>query len=233
MAAVVDVGDAFELTFTSVPNATVSVTWLDPGGATVLDNVSVPETAAGAGTYTITLVTTEPGMWTGLFTSTGAVTAVEPYYVRSRAVTGPVPLSSLGDVTGQFGTLTDAQEGIAKFLLRAASAMVRHDFPYIDQQVASGRLNAEVVALAVSNMVLRVLRNPNGLKAETVGPFARTYDTGAAAGLLVITANEQGMLTPTPVKSATSRGGVGTIRTTPGLAPPVRHSRRSGGGIWL
>lgn len=229
MTAVVDVGDAFELTFNSAPNATVTVNWLNPGGAPVIEDQAVDESTPGSGLYPVTLVTSSAGMWQALFTASGAVTAVESYYVRSREVTGPAPLAAIGDVTGQFGQLTAAQEGTTSFLLRAASAMVRHSFPNVDAQLLSGRLDPDVVAVAVANMVLRVLRNPNGLKAETVGPFSRTYDTGLAAGLLVITANEAGMLTPGPVASAGGGiAGVGTIRVTPGLMPP-RRRRRS---IW-
>lgn len=231
MSAVVDVGDAFELTFASVPNATVAVTWLSPGGAEVIDGQPVDESAPGSGLYPVTLVTSSAGMWQAIFTASGAVTAVETYYVRSRDVTGPAPLAAIGDVTGQFGQLTAAQEGTTSFLLRAASAMVRHNFPYVDLQLLSGRLNPEVVAVAVANMVLRVLRNPNGLKAETVGPFSRTYDTGLAAGLLVITANEAGMLTPGPVTPTSGGiGGVGTIRVKAGLMPPRRPTHRT---IWM
>lgn len=229
MTAVVDVGDAFELTFASVANATVTVTWFDPGGEAVLEAQPVDESAPGSGTYPVTLVTTAPGMWQATFTASGAVTAVEVYYVRSRSVTGPPPLAAIGDVVGQFGELTAAQEGITSFLLRAASAMVRHQHPYISTQIAAGRLDADVVALAVSNMVLRVLRNPNGLKAETVGPFSRTFDTTTAAGLLAITATEEGMLTPAPATTTGTYGGIGTIRVTPGLAPPVHRPRR---GWW-
>lgn len=229
MAAVVDVGDAFELTFASVPNATVSLMWLDPGGVAVLEAQDIDESAPGSGLYQVTLVTTAAGMWQAIFTASGAVTAVESYYVRSRDVTGPAPLAAIGDVTGQFGQLTAAQEGTTSFLIRAASAMVRHAFPYVDLRLASGRLNPDLVALAVANMVLRVLRNPNGLKAETVGPFSRTYDTGLAAGLLVITATDAGMLTPAPVVVAAGGvGGIGTIRVRPGLMPP----RRPRGSLW-
>jgi hypothetical protein len=229
MSAVVDIGDAFELSFQSVAGAAVAVTWADPGGTPVLEDEEVAE-GDTAGTYPITLVAAAAGMWTATFTAAGTVTAVEQYFVRARSVTGLPPLAAVGDVVSQFGELTAAQEGITSFLLRAASSMVRHSFPYVDAHVATGRLSADLVALAVSNMVLRVLRNPNGLRGETVGPFSRTYDTTVAAGLLAISATEEGLLTPGPVTSATSTGGVGTIRVRAGLAPPAhRHQRH----LWL
>ena len=53
----------------------------------------------------------------------------------------------------------------------------------LDADITAGLLDPELAALTVANMVLRVLRNPSGLRAETTGPFSRTYDTTAAAGL--------------------------------------------------
>lgn len=219
MSSVIDVGDAFELTFQSTTGADVTVTWLDPGGDAVIDGQTVPESGT-SGLYPVTLTASSAGMWTAVFTASGAVTAVETYYVRARAVTGLPPLAAVGDVAAQFGTLTAAQEGVTSFLLRAASAMIRHAYPYIDAQIAAGRLDPDLVALATANMILRVLRNPNGLRAETVGPFSRTYDTTTAAGLLVISATETGLLTPIVAAAATTVGGVGTIRLRPGMAPP-------------
>src|ERR1044071_4107042 len=120
MATVVDVGDAFELTFSTTTGADVTVTWIDPGDVTVIESQTVPEGATGQ--YPVTLTASQAGMWTAIFPAAGAVPAVEPYYVRARVVTGLPPLAAVGDVAAQFGTLTGAQEGITAFLLRAASA---------------------------------------------------------------------------------------------------------------
>lgn len=229
MSGVVDVGDAVELTFTTAEGAEVVTSWLDPDGDAIVDQAAVVETPPGSGRYPHTFVPTRSGVWTALFTASGAATAVERYYVRATSVDGPAPLAAVGDVVGQYGTLTAAQEGLTGWLLRAASKMVRARFPLVDTQLAAGRLDPDVVALAVTNMVLRVLRNPGGLKSETVGPFSRTYDTSAAAGLLAITEQEAAMLTPTPAAAET--GFVpGTIRLRPGMAPPPKGWRRRGWG---
>ncbi len=222
----VDVGDAIELTFTTTPGATVTVTWLDPDQATVLDAVDVDENPAGR--YTYTFLPTAPGTWTALFTASGTATAVERLYVRAAAVTGPPPLAVVGDVARQYGTLTAAQEGLTAALLRAASSLVRAQFPAVDTLIAAGRLDPDVVALGVTNMVLRVLRNPSGLRSETIGPFSRTYDTEGAAGQLTITAADATMFSP-PVDTtgAAALYGVGTVMMRPGLAPPPCGIRRA------
>lgn len=231
MSTVVEVGDAVELTFATVPGATVTVNWLDPYLTPVLDAEPVPETPAASGKYPYTFLPTLPGLWTAQFYASGTTSAAEPYYVRAVAMTGPQPLAAVGDV-GEQMTLTAAQEGLAKALIRAASALLRHRAKQvgldIDADIAAGRLDPSVAALTVTNMVLRVLRNPQGLRSETTGPFSRTYDTTAAAGLLVVTEYDLAAVTTTPsVEDLGAAGlGIGTIRVVPGMAPPVGYPYR-------
>jgi len=219
MSGVVDVGDAIELTFSTTPGATVDVSWLSPDQVPVIDAEPVAETPAESGRFPYTLLPTVAGMWTARFTASGTATAVESYFVRASSITGPPPLAAVGDVGSQYGTLTQPQEGLVSWLLRVASSMIRSRYPAIDAQIAAGSLDPDVVAAGVANMILRVLRNPGGLRSETVGPFSRTYDTGQAAGLLVITDFEALMFTVTPAPPPV---GVGVIMMRPGLAPVPR-----------
>lgn len=233
MSAVVDVGDAIELTFETAPGATVMMSWLDPYQAAVLDNVTVAESPAASGKFPRTIIPGSVGMWTAQFTASGNTAAVERYYVRASAITGPPPLAAVGDVVEQFGTMTLAQEGLTGYLVRAASALLRQHARQIgldiDAGITAGRLDPEVAALTVANMVLRVLRNPNGLRAETTGPFSRTYDVQVAAGLLVVTDYDLAAVTTAPlILDGIASLGIGTIRVVPGLAPPVGYPRRWG-----
>ncbi len=234
MSGVVDVGEALELTFSGSPGATVTFSWLDPDQATVISEQVVPESSSTAGAYPQVMVPTVPGMWTAIFQGPGQP---ERYYVRARSLTGPPPLAAVGDVSDQYGTLTIAQEGLTAHLVRAGSALLRLRARQIgldiDAELVAGTLDAETAALTVANMVLRVLRNPNGLRSETTGPFSRTYDTTAAAGLLVVTDYDLAAVTPAPDASADGIGvlGIGTIRVVPGMAPP-RGWRRTPRGGW-
>lgn len=218
MSGVVDVGDAIELTFATATGSTVEVSWLDPNQVPVLDDVAVAETPAGSGLFPYTFTTDAPGVWTAQFRASGAATAFEQYWIRASAITGPAPLAVVGDVGSQYGTMTAAQEGLTKHLLRVASKMVRARFPNIDAQITAGTLDGEVAAAGITNMVLRVLRNPRGLRAETTGPFSRTYDTTAAAGLLVMTEDDLLLFGPPAVPSSVQVAG--NIRLHAGLAPP-------------
>ncbi len=235
MSGVVDVGEALELTFSGSPGAQVLVSWLDPDQNPVIDNEVVLESSTTPGDYPQVFVPTSAGMWTALFNGPGQP---EKYYIRARALTGPLPLAAVGDVADQYGTLTVAQEGLTLHLVRAGSALLRLRAAQaglnVDAELAAGTLDPETVALTVANMVLRVLRNPNGLRAETVGPFSRTYDTTAAAGLLVVTDYDLEAVTPAPATPADGLAGlgIGTIRVTPGMAPPRGYRPLPRGGMY-
>lgn len=228
MSGVVDLGEALELTFTAAPGSTVTATWLDPDQTAVINAAYVPEVPADSGKFPKVFVPTgAAGMWTALFNGPGQP---EKYFVRVRALVGPLPLAAVGDVAERFGSMTQAQEGLAAHLVRAASALLRQRFPAIDADVKAGRLDAEVAALTVANMVLRVMFNPQGLRSETTGPFSRTYDTTAAAGMLVITKDDEAAVSvPEAVPDGLAGLGIGTIRIVPGMAPPVNRARWLGG----
>lgn len=222
----VDVGDAVEVIYSGTTGSVVTVSWIDPDLAPVFEDHPVVEAPSGSGKFPAVFQPARAGTWTALFEETGNDQQVERYYVRASDVTGPPPLAVLGDVAEQYGTMTVAQQQLANALLRAASKLVRSRFPRIDQHIAAGRLDADVVALGITNMVLRVLRNPGGLRAETVGPFSRTYDTTAAAGLIVVTDQDAGVFTPGGNASG-AHSAIGTARISSGLCPP-RGVNRAG-----
>lgn len=222
MSAVVDVGDALELTFATTSGATVTVSWFKDGDPPIEDGVPVNESPALSGRYPHTFVATSRGVWTAEFRASGTATAVERYYVRATEVSGPAPLAAIGDVSAQYGSMTPAEESLAGWLLRAASNLVRARRPNIDQQIAAGTVSGEMAALAVTNMVLRVLRNPAGLRSETVGPFSRSYDTSVAAGLLVLAPDDEALLNPA---ATASTGTLGQFRPRAALAIAPMHRR--------
>jgi hypothetical protein len=215
MTGIADVGDAIELTFSTLPGAAVTVTLFDPDQVEVVTAVTVTENPGGSGLFPYTFTVTSAGIWTARFTAGGNTAAVESYYVRATTLTGPAPLAVVGDVTAQYGSMTASQESLTGWLLRVASNMVRARLPLIDQQIRDGVVSQDMAALAVTNMVLRVLRNPEGLRSETVGPFSRAYDTSVAAGLLVLTDSELDLLSPT---GQASRPTVGQFRPRAALA---------------
>ncbi|MFG1872148.1 hypothetical protein [Micromonospora arborensis] len=225
------VGDAVEVTFSTTTGATVTVTWISPEGQVVTSATPVVESPSGSGNYPHVLTPTEPGMWEARFTATGAAIQTEPYYLRALALGGPPPLATIDEVIEMFRPLTEAEQGLTKALLRRASHMIRSNVPRFAQRVAAGEIDGESVGHAVINMVLRVLRNPGGLKAETTGPFARTYDTTAAVGLLVLTDTELTMVTPASPAVASPMAGTIAAGVGPSMGGWLRDRDRRYGEL--
>lgn len=217
-----DVGDGVELTFASATGAAVTAQAFPPDGSDAGVNV-VPEDPAGSGSYPFRFELTQPGMWRVTFTAAGAVTATEHFWVYARSASEPAPLATVGEVAELWRPLTQSEEALAAALLRVASQMLRARYPDMADRIAAGTLDPGAPGRAAVSMTLRVLHNPGGLRAETVGPFSRSYDVSGAAGLLVITSVEEALMAP-PRASAASR--VGTIMARPGLAPYSTLVRR-------
>ena len=215
-----DIGDTVEITFTTSPAATVTATWSRPEGQIVVDQIPVTETPPGSGRYPATFLGDAEGGWRAVFRATGTATAVEAYYVRFRSITGPAPFAGVDEYTELFGALSAARESLVRALLRRASQLVRDAHRSVDARIAAGTVSADTVGLAVLNMTARVMRNPNGLRSETTGPFSRAYDPDLASGLLTLTPAEDALLAaPTP-----GRRRAGTIWARPGLG--AGHVRR-------
>ncbi len=225
----VDVGDAFELVFTTVPGATVRRSWYGPDEVPEYELDPIEEDPVNSGRFPATFQASTQGYWKVLVTVTGTATAVQEHWVYARGIPAIRPLAVLGHVAEQFGAMTPAQEGLTNTLLRAASALVRSHYREIDAQIAAGLLDPDTVALGVTNMVLRVLRNPKGLRAQTIGPFSFTYDVTQAAGELVISANESAMFSPVTAAAA-SASAIGMVRIAAGMAP--QNCRRGYRGGW-
>lgn len=222
-----DVGDAIELTYTTAPNATVVMSWIHlPTGTVERDSEPVAETVTGAGVHTgeypITLIGTAAGMYEAVFTASGTATNTESYYERFDAVGGPPPLATLGEYTDLYGALSATRSATARALLKRASRLVRDTYPGIDERITAGTIAADSVGLAVINMTARVMRNPSGLRAETTGPFSRSYDPESASGMLQITDAETGLLAAAAVTRG-ARGKMGTARVTGGMVPKTHR----------
>jgi hypothetical protein len=223
---VTDVGDAIELTYTTAPNATVVMSWIHlPTGTVLIDGEPVAElveSSVHTGRYPITLVGTAAGMYEAQFTASGTATNTESYYERFDAVGGLPPLATLGEYTDLYGSLSAARSATARALLKRASQLVRDTYPGIDDRISASTVSADSVGLAVLNMVARVLRNPQGLRSETTGPFSRAYDPDSASGMLAITDAETGLLGP-PVATQTAKNRMGTMRVKGGMVPKTHR----------
>lgn len=121
------------------------------------------------------------------------------------------PFATVDDVDA-LRPLDSDERDRAGVLLVYASATIRKPMPDIDARIASGDLDADLPRLVAVQMVIRVLRNPDGVRQETVGPSSISYDTSAALGQLVLTDDELAILLPNPTGI-----GIGTARIAAGL----------------
>ncbi|MFE1358853.1 hypothetical protein [Streptomyces harbinensis] len=101
--------------------------------------------------------------------------------------------------------LTDRERAAAAVLLADASALMRQAVPGLDDPEPPD--TAVGVCCA---MVLRVLRNPGGLRSLSIDDYAHTVDSSRSGGDLHLTDPERESLLP---------GGSGAWSIAPGIVP--------------
>jgi hypothetical protein len=114
------------------------------------------------------------------------------------------PFADPADVAGIWRPLSAAELEVAENLITQASAMIRAAYPGIDSAVTSGALDADLPRFVTAQMVkAAMVGGGEGVKSETVGPYARTYDN--ALGNLFLSAAQRLMLGLAP--AVTGRAG--------------------------
>lgn len=116
------------------------------------------------------------------------------------------------DVADVWRPLSDAEQSVADTLASYASTLLRGRFADLDDRIADGSLNSDLAQLAVVQMVIRVLRNADFVRSESIDDYSVTYATETLSGELEITGAEAALLAPTPTRAA-----AGSFRVTPGL----------------
>lgn len=120
------------------------------------------------------------------------------------------------DLEALWRPLSDAEKIVAQSWLDAAWTIVTARFPNIDARIGDGSLNADLVSTVVSSMVLRVLRNPDGKRQESIDDYSWTRDNAVSSGLLYITPDELSWLGsggPSGAFTITPYGAPDTVRT--------------------
>ena len=109
--------------------------------------------------------------------------------------------ATVADVTSRWRPLTAAETTVAGALLADASAILRARVPRLDDRVDDDTLDAALPRSVCVQMVLRVLRNPDGLISEQIDDYGiRRADS--AAGSLHVTSDELALLTEAPGSGA-------------------------------
>ncbi len=94
-------------------------------------------------------------------------------------------LATVPDVEARWRPLTDQERLAAQAMLDDASSIVRRRVGDVDARLVDPDY-ARLVAAVVVAMVLRVLRNPDGKRSETIDDYSYTRDQATASGALYL-----------------------------------------------
>lgn len=137
----------------------------------------------------------------------------------------------IADLEARFHSLSDTEADYAQALLDDAWDVLLAVIPDLEDRLASGATSAGLVVSAVSAMVIRVMRNPDGYKQWSIDDASFTRDTSVAAGTLYPTDLEISLLTG---RASTARRGAFSISTSqastraPGSEAEYIEALRSG-----
>lgn len=98
------------------------------------------------------------------------------------------------DVVAVWRPFVGNEQAIATGRLEHASAIIRQEIPSIDERIASGALDAVLVKFVVIDMVLRHLRNRDGILSETAGAWSYRRDGSLAGGVVYLDAEQRRQL---------------------------------------
>lgn len=104
----------------------------------------------------------------------------------------PNPVT-VDDVDERLGSLP-VDESVVDALLADAWTLILANVSTVEERLDDETLSIDVVKLVECAMVIRVLRNPEGLKTERVDDYSYTRDEAIAAGALYISDAEIALL---------------------------------------
>lgn len=107
----------------------------------------------------------------------------------------PPDLSTLQKLEDRWHPVTGQEQTNASALIGMASRILRVRVKDIDDRIAFGDLDADLVADVVTSAALRVLQNPEGIRRWSVDDYTEERDTGSA-GSLGFTDDELALLAP-------------------------------------
>lgn len=102
----------------------------------------------------------------------------------------------------------DVDAALAKLIAKAERRLIGR-VPSIPGRIIAGTLDVDRVKDAVEDIVLRVVRNPNGYSSEQAGEFSYRIDRVTASGRIEVTPDDLvGLLPSRPVAARSIRLGL-------------------------
>lgn len=90
--------------------------------------------------------------------------------------------------------LDEDEKRVVAARLEDAELLLRSRIPDLDEKVTAGVLDQALVVMVEAEMVLRLIRNPDGLVQETDGSYSYSTSQKVASGLLEVLPREWTLL---------------------------------------
>jgi len=90
--------------------------------------------------------------------------------------------------------LDEDEKRVVAARLEDAELLLRSRIPDLDEKVTAGMLDQALVVMVEAEMVLRLIRNPDGLVQETDGSYSYSTSQKVASGLLEVLPREWTLL---------------------------------------
>lgn len=112
--------------------------------------------------------------------------------------------ATVQDVAARWRPLTAQEEAVASTLLDDAWALLKHRVAQLESRLDAvpATLDAGLVRMVEVAMVLRVLRNPDGVRQEAIQDYSYSRDPVTASGALAVTVEELDLLAAAGADSA-------------------------------
>jgi len=101
----------------------------------------------------------------------------------------------VADLEARWRPLTAAETVVATAMIDDAMTLLTVRRPTLLADVTAGLVTQESVVFVVSAMVLRVLKNPESKRQESIDDYAWTRDTAVSSGALYVSDDELRLLT--------------------------------------
>lgn len=103
-------------------------------------------------------------------------------------------VASVEDVTDRLPPGEFVDENYVEQMLADAELLLLSKIPDLLIRIAQNQIDHDVVVMVEANMVLRVVRNPEGFTQETDGNYSYTSNRAVASGLLEVLDSEWSLL---------------------------------------
>jgi hypothetical protein len=122
-----------------------------------------------------------------------------------------VAYATASDVAAGWRTLTADEQARATVLLDRAAVLIRAAVPSVPARLTAGTLDAKVPLTVSVNMVQRVLRNPEGVTQQTLGPASVTYDRDDSGALYLSESDLAALTAAAVVVTGAASVGAGSV----------------------